>query len=274
MGRFKIGLRTIKTAIAVFICLLVHYLLGTESGLLSCIAAVVCMKETVGKSWQMGLHRFLGTLIGGGLGYLLVTAAQYMPHYQDGLYVIILPLGMIICISLCTMIDKKFGVVISCVVFISIGLEADLDKASTLYSVFVRVVDTTIGIFVAGLVNRYFFPHYEESAGGCGNGAVGGIPASGAAENVPDGVTGGAADGAVDRFANGAMDGVALPENGSEWNSGQQSMKASETKAAPCRRPERARRKERRRPLRRIGRAARQPGRSGPSKQGRVSSGG
>lgn len=161
MKKFKIGLRTIKTAIAVFFCLLIHYVCRTETGLLSCIAAVVCMRETVGKSLQMGLHRFLGTLIGGALGYVLVLFAQNMPHYQDGIYVIIIPLGMIICIWLCTLIDKKNGVIISCVVFISIGLEPSLDKAMTLYNVFLRITDTTVGIIVAGLVNRYFFPYYE-----------------------------------------------------------------------------------------------------------------
>lgn len=170
-SKFKIGMRTIKTAIAVFLCLGIHFLLGMETGLFSCIAAVVCMRESVGKSWQMGLHRFLGTLIGGALGYLLVSAAAYMPHYQDGWYVVILPLGMIVCIWLCTLIDKKNGVIICCVVFISIGLDPAMDKTVTFYNMVLRIVDTTIGIVVAGLVNRYFFPYCEEEpvpAEGCG----------------------------------------------------------------------------------------------------------
>lgn len=163
-SKFKIGLRTVKTALAVGICLLIYYLYGTETGLYSCIAAIVCMRESVDKSWQMGLHRFLGSLIGGILGYLLVTAAQYMPYYQDGLYVIILPLGMIACIWLCTLIDKKNGVIICCVVFISIGLAPHMNQADTLRNVILRMTDTTVGIVVAALVNRFFFPYYKGGA--------------------------------------------------------------------------------------------------------------
>ncbi|MFV0516749.1 MAG: FUSC family protein [Aminipila sp.] len=161
-SKYKIGLRNIKTALAVFLCLLVHFIVGPQMGLYACFAAVVCMRETVGKSWQIGWHRFLGTLIGGILGFILITIAQRTPYYDKGLYLIMIPIGLILCIWLCTLIDKKNGVVICCVVFIGIGLEPEFDKISTLYHVIIRVIDTTIGIVVAGLVNKYVCPYCEE----------------------------------------------------------------------------------------------------------------
>lgn len=106
----------------------------------------------------MGLHRFYGTLIGGSLGYILVELVAHVPYYFDGLYVVLLPLGLIICIWLCMMNDKKNGVIICCVVFISIGLDPVMDVGDTVQYVILRIVDTSIGIVIAGLLNRYFFP--------------------------------------------------------------------------------------------------------------------
>ena len=156
--KYAIGLRTIKTVLAVFICLLLHFVFKTETGLYSCIAAVVCMRETPGESWQMGLHRFYGTLIGGAMGFLLMELAERLPAYTDWMYVLLIPAGLIGCIWLCLMIDKKNGVIICCVVFISIGLDFTMDAGWTLQLVILRIVDTTVGIVVAGLLNRYFFP--------------------------------------------------------------------------------------------------------------------
>lgn len=39
-SKYSIGLRTIKTALAVFVCLLIHYIFGTETGFYSCIAGL------------------------------------------------------------------------------------------------------------------------------------------------------------------------------------------------------------------------------------------
>lgn len=164
---FKIGMRTMKTALAVFICLLIHFVLGSELGLYSCIAAVVCMKETAGQSWQTGLHRFLGTLVGGMMGFLLVTLAQRLPGYEKGLYVLLIPLGLIICIWLCMVIDKKNGVIICCVVFTGIGLDPSVGKFAVLLNVILRMLDTTVGIVVAGLVNRWVLPFNEEDEQDC-----------------------------------------------------------------------------------------------------------
>lgn len=159
-----IGLRTIKTGLAVSLCLLVH-LVSPEMGLYGCFAAVVCMRETAVQSWQIGLHRFLGTLIGGVLGYALISLAVHMPFYQKGLYVVMIPASMIIGIWLCTLIDKKNGVVICCVVLIGIGLEPQPDKFATFFNVLIRMIDTTIGIVVAGLVNKYVAPYHEGGDG-------------------------------------------------------------------------------------------------------------
>ena len=58
-------MRAIKTALAVFCCLLISIPLHRESPFFSCIASIVCMQATWEKSLKSGLNRFYGTLLGG-----------------------------------------------------------------------------------------------------------------------------------------------------------------------------------------------------------------
>lgn len=158
---YKVGLRTIKTAIAVFLCLLLQLILPLDSVLFAAIAAVVCMRETAEKSLDMGVQRFLGTLIGGIFGFLLINLVPYIPHYDEGLYVLIIPIGMIFCISVCVWANKRNAVIICCVVFLSIALESGL-HTNTLIYVASRIIDTTIGVIMATLVNHFFLPYHPE----------------------------------------------------------------------------------------------------------------
>ena len=70
------GMRTIKTAVAVMISLVIFLpmeALSTAEGtnfidqlgpFYACIAAIVCMQSSVGATWKQGVSRLLGTLIG------------------------------------------------------------------------------------------------------------------------------------------------------------------------------------------------------------------
>lgn len=162
LARYKIGLRTIKTAIAVFLCLLVHLVFPAISALNASIAAIVCMRETPGKSFETGLNRFVGTIIGGFFGYILIRLAVIIPAYEAGLHIAIIPLGMILCISACVWFKKHDAVVICCVVYLIIALEAGLSRDKTLFYVGMRIVDTMVGIVFATLINKFFFPYRGE----------------------------------------------------------------------------------------------------------------
>lgn len=162
MIQFKIGLRTIKTAVAVFLCLLIQFVSPMETALFAAIAAVVCMRETAEKSLSMGVHRFLGTLIGGAFGFLLINLIPLMQYYYDWLYIILVPVAMILCISVCVWTNKKDAVIICCVVFLSIALDPGLNTEDALTYVILRIIDTTIGVSIATLLNHFFFPYEPE----------------------------------------------------------------------------------------------------------------
>lgn len=160
---YKIGLRTIKTALAVFLCLVINLITPMETALFAAIAAVVCMRETPEQSLEMGIQRFLGTLIGGFLGFLLLTAVPYIPYYEEGLYILILPLAMIVAISVCVLTNRKDAVIICCVTLLAITLDTSLNTDSTILYVGMRILDTSIGVVIATLLNRFFFPYDAEA---------------------------------------------------------------------------------------------------------------
>ena len=164
---FKIGLRTIKTALAVFLCLILQFILPMDrmNTFYAAIAAVVVMRETAGESFVIGMYRFLGTLIGGFIGFLLINLQPFIPYYNEGLYALIIPIGVLICIYFCVLINMDNAAVICCVVFLGIALDPALNVQHTLSYVLLRIFFTSVGIIIATLLNKYFFP-YKDSENG------------------------------------------------------------------------------------------------------------
>ena len=64
----KIGLRTIKSGIAVFLCLL---LLPNEP-FFACLTAVICLQDTVYNSIHTGINRGAGTILGASFGLVFL----------------------------------------------------------------------------------------------------------------------------------------------------------------------------------------------------------
>ncbi|MGL4771994.1 MAG: aromatic acid exporter family protein, partial [Clostridium sp.] len=56
----KVGLRNIKTALAVFVCMFLFSIFNNDNPFYACIAAVICMGDTVENSLIMGKNRIIG----------------------------------------------------------------------------------------------------------------------------------------------------------------------------------------------------------------------
>lgn len=141
----KIGARNVKTALSVFICLMLYRIIGQSYSLFACIAAVICTQNSVENSFLVSKGRILGTIFGGILGFLFTIAFGDNP--------IFITLGIVILIYFGNWINKKEAISISCVVFLSILINLELINP-LIYTIY-RVMDTTIGIIVAILVNKY-----------------------------------------------------------------------------------------------------------------------
>ena len=152
------GLRAVKTAIAVFLCLAVQFLFQRENAFYSGIAAVICMQPVPKQSVHTGLFRLAGTLIGGVMGFFLVELAQWIPGYQSGWYLLVIPAGFVVCITVCLVFRCKGAGVICCIVFLNIATHFERTIDSNVLYVIDRMIDTTIGVFAAIVVNWMIKP--------------------------------------------------------------------------------------------------------------------
>ena len=144
-----IGSRNLKTALAVFICLLF-----LNQSLMASIAAIICMQSTIEDSVSIGFNRLFGTLIGGLLGIIIIYLVSVF-KLQD--YIIFIAAGSVsLIIYICTIINKPAACVISSIVILGIVIEPSVDNQIP-YAI-ARTIETSLGIIIAVLINRFINP--------------------------------------------------------------------------------------------------------------------
>ena len=149
----KMGMRTIKTGIAVMLCVIAGgYLI--QNPFYSAIACIISMQDTVKGSMTAGLSRVKGTVLGGIIGFLIVLIKPGSP--------ILCGFGVMSTIYLCNMLKINKSVVVACVTFLSIHLGI-IDSNPAQYSFF-RVLDTSIGVVIGIFINYILArPDYLDS---------------------------------------------------------------------------------------------------------------
>ncbi|AYF53660.1 FUSC family protein [Clostridium botulinum C] len=144
----KIGMRNLKTSIAVVLCVIIIRILHIDSPFYACIAAVICMQTWVSDSFIVGKNRMIGTFIGALIGLLL---ALIKPGN-----IILIGIGIIGVIYICNLLGKNKSITIGCIVFLAIMVNLT-SKTPLIYSTF-RLIETFIGIFISVFVNYFVFP--------------------------------------------------------------------------------------------------------------------
>jgi|GEM_PF-389665 len=148
-----IGMRNIKTALAVFICVVVFAIMGPQfNPMFAAVAALVCMGNSIENSVKAGWDRILGTIIGAVAGILGIFICKMIPFNLA--YIAIIPLGTAGLIYLCNNLKRSGAIIICCVVFISLMTTYPQDLGSYTLS-FLRLLETGFGVIVAFLVNRF-----------------------------------------------------------------------------------------------------------------------
>lgn len=156
----RVGLRNIKTALAVTVCMVIFNFIGRENAFYACIAAVICMKDTVSSSFAMGKNRLIGTILGGVFGIVIIFIMIKIPLLYD-YNSFVTGLGIVAVIYTCNLFNKPGSVTIACIVLIGIMINYS-GPQSYAYAVG-RSIDTAIGIIVAILINKYFNPPKEKT---------------------------------------------------------------------------------------------------------------
>lgn len=156
-----IGMRIVKSAVAVLLCYLVSFLRrGSGIVFYSQLAALWCIQMYVANTKQNAVQRLIGTTIGAlyGLLYLLIRGQVWE---NAGIYEMANALvisGMIVVILYTTvLIHKKQASYFSCVVFLSIVVNHVSDSNPYLF-VWNRFLDTVIGILIGVGVNIFSLP--------------------------------------------------------------------------------------------------------------------
>lgn len=154
-----VGLRMIKTSIAVFICLIIYILRGQQGiPFYSVIAAIFCMETDMGNSKNNAKTRTFGTLNGAFWGCIVLIMNTYILKDTPILWKYFFISISVIPVIYTAVLLKKQGVsFFSGVVFLSITVNHLSDSNPYLF-VLNRVLDTLIGVAVSIIVNQIAIP--------------------------------------------------------------------------------------------------------------------
>lgn len=142
--KYKIGMRTVKTALAVMIGLYTSLILNLNSPIFTSIAAITTMQPTFTESFKNVKNRLFTALIGVVLGYLfsLITNNPYLAPLVAGF-------GIIMIIWFLQLFNLKSLVTLTTVIFMA-SFSAQSDKIEYGFN---RLIGTFIGVLIGVVVN-------------------------------------------------------------------------------------------------------------------------
>lgn len=142
-----VGLRTIKTVIAVALTALVMKYALHEIPFFACIGAVVAVEKTMTDSFKAAIIRNVGTFTGGIIG----IAISSFTHN-----ILLLSLGLIPIICINNLLNKRESIVPGAIVYFAVSYLNTMDQA-WVYGVH-RIFGTFVGTVIGILVNLLVFP--------------------------------------------------------------------------------------------------------------------
>ena len=144
--RHRVGMRIIKTVVAVFLCGLLAFL-RDKSALYSMFAALFCVQRSAGKTIESSINRLLGTLVGGVVGVLTVYAMDTLHILRiDLLRYFLMALLLIPVIELCLVIKKPDCAGMACMVVMCLVVDPG-DKPAV--DSIERLFETAVGVALA-----------------------------------------------------------------------------------------------------------------------------
>lgn len=185
----KIGMRNIKTSIAVAVCMFsysvvgfilkitsthsnaIHrafdFLVNEHTPIYACLAAVIVMRGSVSQSFRSGISRIIGTCIGGLFGMIFLVFGKI--SVVNTLDFIIVPVGVMLLIYFLTIIKETDSTAIAVATFLIIVITVG-SNSPHLYAVN-RILSTSYGVIVSLLVNRFVgkSPNEDNTNGSMGN---------------------------------------------------------------------------------------------------------
>ncbi len=148
---YRIGLRTVKTGLAVIIALLLDTQRPSAIPIFAAIGAIVVMSRTLSDAITAATTQLAGITCGALAGCLFTLL------FPNDRYVAI-GLGLILLIPICQPLRIGFAVPLTCIVFVSVCLYDPARGTPVAYAVN-RFLDTSIGLAVGFAVNSVIKPY-------------------------------------------------------------------------------------------------------------------
>lgn len=148
--RSPIGLRTVKTAVAVLIAMVLVDRLGTSSSKLifAMLGALNAMQPTFNESIESCLTQIVGVFLGAVAGWLLMLT---------GLHPILAScIGIIFVLILYNGLKIRYSAGLACIIVVSMCLDGETRPFTYALT---RIWDTAIGLTVGMAVNTLIFPY-------------------------------------------------------------------------------------------------------------------
>nr|WP_032798522.1 aromatic acid exporter family protein [Streptococcus sobrinus] len=147
---FRLGMRTFKTGLAIFLVLALFSLLGFEGLQIGCLTAVFSLRENFDKSLHFGTSQIVGNTIGGVYSLIFFGISEL---FNKSLWVtlVFVPIFTMLTIMTNVAIDNKSGIIGAVAALLIITLS--IPEGDTFTYTLARIFETFIGVFVATLVN-------------------------------------------------------------------------------------------------------------------------
>ena len=149
--RFRLGLRTVKTALSVMLSLSIASFFG-ELSIFPALASISVMSRTFNEGLRECRNQAVGILIGGLFG---CAAAFFFPSPP----IWVMGIGVMLIIFLCASFHVGFSCSLSCAIFI---VACMTEQDQVLSNVLLRFYHTAIGLGT-GLAINYLIVPYKNS---------------------------------------------------------------------------------------------------------------
>ena len=156
-----VGMRMVKTVLAVFICGMFGYL-RREPAFYSMIAAVICMQNSTDKTITSSVNRAIGTLVGGVYGIMILYGLElFDAENLDLLRYALVSLTIIPLIHTALLLKRPSSAALSCVVFLCVTVNHNTDSSPALFAL-QRMLDTLAGVAVTCVIDLLLPYHPRE----------------------------------------------------------------------------------------------------------------
>ena len=144
-----IGLRIFKTALAVTIALAVARVFHSYSPIFAGLGAVISMARTFRESLQAAKTQFVGVILGGIVGALLLLIDAAPSPLLTGA-------GVLAVLCLCSFVKAYYAISLAAVIVLSVCVST---SGNPIPALGYRLIDTSIGLAAGLAVNMFLKPY-------------------------------------------------------------------------------------------------------------------